>query len=198
MIYVIALIYVDPLARARTARDSSDSKVTPRNLVGRRNGDLKSSHKKVLARPMGYLALVLLLFWSCVGAPRVVVAKTPDVSATAGLRESTTTSLGDGSTTAESTRDLMQEVDTNNDGDISRTEVRQYINHTGGEALDRRDKVVHAAGLSFDAMDGNGDRDLTKLELNDYWRSVANFLAGGCFCSASRSASAKPCLAAAV
>ena len=60
-----------------------------------------------------------------------------------------TTTLGDLKTSDAANELFFEIVDQDNDGEISKHEVRQYINETGGKGLDDQDEILHAAGLSF-------------------------------------------------
>jgi len=84
--------------------------------------------------------------------------------------------LGDSHAQAHAKDTLLSQVDTDADGDISRSEVQRYINDTGGKSLDERSEIIHASELSFDAMDDNRDNGLTKLEMDNYWTSIASLL----------------------
>ena len=84
--------------------------------------------------------------------------------------------LGDSETSSSAKNTLIQAVDYDNDGDISPQEVQRFINDTGGKLLDEQEEIMHAADLSFDALDGNTDKSLSNVELKDYWSTIAHLL----------------------
>mmetsp|Transcript_334 Transcript_334/g.758 ORF Transcript_334/g.758 Transcript_334/m.758 type:complete len:133 (-) Transcript_334:38-436(-) len=84
--------------------------------------------------------------------------------------------IGDGRTSASSSSEFFESLDTNLDGTVEESEMVQHITDFGGKSLDEPAEVMRSVKQAMSRLDKDKDGSFSMAESSSFWRQLGTVL----------------------